>query len=353
MEFSHFRSRSFGLADPAIWEAARELPAHMWWETLTGSKFSTLAKVAARVLAHVSSSSVSERHWSASKFVIDSYRNKMGTGRAEKCIFVYSAQRMIAARQGHASGGSVPWTSILDDATGQDDEDIVDSDSEAQEDEDDNEETPDLQNFNLPPATGKLSRKEPAWNGNNVDRNVHDKLDGYNDAYSISDYRDAPLLTMNKILQPKIPELSTSERAEDIGAREKPASTDGSLYSVDLVAFAKAQTQHTQNTNKNIAAGLKKGASSSGAGLKQTALSGYVKSSPTGKFPVGGPGRIMKKQIKRGCSHLEAEGICSKGKRRRVIESDLDTDLDNDNDNDNDVSASCRSLKSQESADRC
>ena len=116
--------------------------------------------------------------------------------------------------------------------------------------------------------------------------------------------------------------------------------------------FAAAQTQHTQHTkhtvapsNKPAAQGRNTGDSASGGVLKQTALTGYIKSLPKGQVPVGGPDRIMKKQAKR---NADAEDNVSKVKRTRRPQLDSYTEED-DTDNE-DSPASFRSLIS---GDKC
>ena len=93
-QLSMYRSKKgiFGCA--WIMEAAKDMPAYLWWDQ-NGSSVPELQSVACMVLAQPASASICERINSEFAFVKDRRRNRLGHNKANKLVRIFHNLRLL------------------------------------------------------------------------------------------------------------------------------------------------------------------------------------------------------------------------------------------------------------------
>jgi len=86
VDLAAFRAKDGLWKNKAIWEAAKSVPAAVWWKGLCAGK--ALTSVASKVLSLPATSASAERNWSTYKHIHSSKRNRLTTKRAEKLVNV-------------------------------------------------------------------------------------------------------------------------------------------------------------------------------------------------------------------------------------------------------------------------
>ena len=87
-DLAEFRAKAGLWKNDGIWEAAKTIPARVWWTGLCANK--TLALVASRVLSLPATSASAERNWSVYKHVQSAKRNRLTDTRARKLVNIAS-----------------------------------------------------------------------------------------------------------------------------------------------------------------------------------------------------------------------------------------------------------------------
>ena len=97
-------------ARPFVMEAAKTMPAHLWWDQY-GSSVPELQYVACLVLAQPASASICERINSEFAFVKDRRRNRLQHARANKLVSLFHNLRLMARmRNPLYTEPAVAWT---------------------------------------------------------------------------------------------------------------------------------------------------------------------------------------------------------------------------------------------------
>ncbi|KAG1653664.1 hypothetical protein FOA52_002635 [Chlamydomonas sp. UWO 241] len=108
-----------------MWEAARKMPAHLWWYEFALPKAPELSKVAMRLLSICVSSSGLERAWSMYEFIHNRRRNRLRATRTSKLVDIFSNMKLVRMKARKAASGlqglPIPWMWELD---GKEDEDV-------------------------------------------------------------------------------------------------------------------------------------------------------------------------------------------------------------------------------------
>ena len=94
-QFMVFKNRTKGIfAQPGIWEDAKHMPAHEWWEQY-GAEIEELQFIAMKVLSKRSSACSVERLWSFFGSVWSDQRAKLGPKKAVELVKVGSNLRLM------------------------------------------------------------------------------------------------------------------------------------------------------------------------------------------------------------------------------------------------------------------
>ncbi|KAG1663926.1 hypothetical protein FOA52_002242 [Chlamydomonas sp. UWO 241] len=119
------KMNSFSGTNLVMWEAARKMPAHLWWYEFALPKAPELSKVAMRLLTICTSSSGLERAWSTYEFIHNRRRNRLRATRASKLVDIFSNMKLVRMKARKAASGleglPIPWMWELD---GKEDEDV-------------------------------------------------------------------------------------------------------------------------------------------------------------------------------------------------------------------------------------
>ncbi|KAG1656923.1 hypothetical protein FOA52_015316 [Chlamydomonas sp. UWO 241] len=119
------KMNSFSGTNLVMWEAARKMPAHLWWYEFALPKAPELSKVAMRLLSICVRSSGLERAWSTYEFIHNRRRNRLRATRASKLVDIFSNMKLVRMKARKAASGleglPIPWMWELD---GKEDEDV-------------------------------------------------------------------------------------------------------------------------------------------------------------------------------------------------------------------------------------
>ena len=77
-----------------------------WWASW-GDEWSTLAKLARKLLSLPPSAASAERNWSTQDFIISKRRNRLAPARAEKLVYIYSNLRSLASAEAQRRGPGI------------------------------------------------------------------------------------------------------------------------------------------------------------------------------------------------------------------------------------------------------
>ena len=89
-------------------------PIEWWWNH--GGEASELQSFAIRLLSQVASSSSCERNWSTYGFIHSLLRNRLGSKKAEKLVYIHSSLRLLSRLDpGYNDGPSSKWDQISPD----------------------------------------------------------------------------------------------------------------------------------------------------------------------------------------------------------------------------------------------
>ena len=139
--FIEFRARSGTFARSAISAIHTQDPALYWKSYVVdgSTQHVALARIAVRMFEAVANSVASERAFSAMNLIHSKMRNRLGTEKANKQIFIYINQRVLDKKGGIFFGDSVNKTpkdqvqlekELLEILGKDDEEEIVDDDEE-------------------------------------------------------------------------------------------------------------------------------------------------------------------------------------------------------------------------------
>ena len=90
----HMYKNKFGIfANSMVWEQAKSMPAHVWWQQW-GGRTPAMQYLGMHIPSQTTAASCSEELWSEYGFVINKRRNRMGKERAAKLVRVHCNARL-------------------------------------------------------------------------------------------------------------------------------------------------------------------------------------------------------------------------------------------------------------------